>query len=574
MGLSDLIRKPAPPKGAAKSEVKGEAQNEAKAARALRRAVTPPPAHDLSLADTQPMALPELPVLHEAYRPSDAHAAARGGEALTHDRIEQAVARSRSGPGAAAAAAPMPPVPATAAASAAGAVASAGAKPRAQAATGFDPRQGTALRAFELAAEDLISRRATQRARAIVWVGAAVLALLLVWATFAEVDEVTRGDARVISARQLQQVQSLDGGVVSAILVREGQVVEAGQVLLKIDETRANSGARENAAQGFALQARLARLRALAEGTGFNPPPLKSDDEQRIVDEERRLYEMRRSELANLLQINQQQLAQRQQELSENRARKGAAQRGLELAQQELARTKPLLASGAVSEVDILKIERDITRSRGESEQADAQIARAQASIGEAQRKSQETELTFRNDARKELADAMGRLNALNQGALALNDKVDKSQIKSPVRGRVQRLLANTVGGVVTAGKDLVEIVPMDDKLVLEAKVSPRDIAFIHPGQQASVKFTAYDSSVYGSLDAVVENISPDSVVDDKGNAFYLVRVQTIKSQLGERMPIIPGMTAEVDVRTGQKTVMTWLLKPVLKVKQNALRER
>ena len=168
----------------------------------------------------------------------------------------------------------------------------------------------------------------------------------------------------------------------------------------------------------------------------------------------------------------------------------------------------------------------------------------------------------------------MGRLNALNEGAVALNDKVDKSQIKSPVRGRVQRLLVNTVGGVVQAGKDLVEIVPLDDKLVLEAKVHPRDIAFIHPGQAATVKFTAYDSSIYGGLEATVENISPDTVVDERGNAFYLVRVQTRKAQLSETMPIIPGMTAQVDVLTGKKSVLSYLLKPVLKVQQNALRER
>ena len=435
-------------------------------------------------------------------------------------------------------------------------------------------RAASALMAFELAADQVISRQRTARARAIVYTTALVSGLLGAWASFARVDEVTRGEAKVISSRQLQLVQSMDGGVVSEILVKEGAVVEAGQVLLRIDETRATSGARENAAQGFALLARQARLRALAEGAEFQPPPHASNDEQRIVDEERRLYETRRTELNTMLSISQQQLAQRQQELGEMRARKVAAERGLELSGQELSRTRPLLASGAVSEVDILKLERDLSRSRGESEQAGAQIQRVMAAINEAQRKVQETELTFRNEARKEMADTMGRLNALNESAVALNDKVDKSQIKSPVRGRVQRLLVNTVGGVVQPGKDLVEIVPLDDKLVLEAKVQPRDIAFIHPGQAANVKFTAYDSAIYGGLDAVVDNISPDTVVDEKGNAFYLVRVQTKRTQLGARMPIIPGMTAEVDVLTGNKTVMSYLLKPVLKVQQSALRER
>ena len=213
-------------------------------------------------------------------------------------------------------------------------------------------------------------------------------------------------------------------------------------------------------------------------------------------------------------------------------------------------------------------------KSRGDAEQAAAQIARVQAAIGEAQRKAQETELTFRNEARKEMADTLGKLNALNEGAVALADKVDKAQVRSPVRGRVQRLLANTVGGVVQPGKDIVEIVPLDDALLLEAKVMPKDIAFIRPGQSATVKFTAYDFSIYGGLDAEVENISPDTVVDDRGNAYYLVRVRTRRANFSEKMPIIPGMTAEVDILTGNKTVMSYLLKPVLKAQAYALRER
>src|SRR5204863_9603615 len=198
---------------------------------------------------------------------------------------------------------------------------------------------------------------------------------------------------------------------------------------------------------------------------------------------------------------------QREQELAEMRSRKSSAERALDLGLQELAKTKPLLASGAVSEVDILRLERETSKSRGETEQASAQIARVQAAIGEAQRKIQETELTFRNEARKDMADVMGKLNALNEGAVALADRVDKAQVKSPVRGRVQRLLANTVGGVVQPGKDIVEIVPLDDSLVLEARFAPKDIAFIHPGQAANVKFTAYDFSIYGGLDAKVEDI-------------------------------------------------------------------
>ena len=443
--------------------------------------------------------------------------------------------------------------------------------PRAEAGV---PADGAGLRPFELEADDLMSRRATQRAQAVVRSAVVVVVLLIVWSALAHVDEVTRGDARVIPSRQLQVVQSFDGGVVAEILATEGQVVEAGQLLLRVDETRATAGVRESAAQGVALRARQARLRALAEGSSFQPPTASNPEDRRAVEEERRLYEAKHSELSTMLSINRQQLAQREQELHEMQARRSSAQRSLELSQQELTQTRPLLASGAVSSVDILRLERDVSKSRGDVEQASAQIARVQASLGEAQRKIQETELTFRNEARRDLAEVSGKLNALNEGAVALADKVDKARVTSPVRGRVQRLLANTVGGVVQPGKDIVEIVPLDDSLVLEARIAPKDIAFIRPGQSATVKFSAYDFSIYGGLDAVVDNISPDTTVDERGNAFYLVRVHTTKPGFGEKLPIIPGMTAEVDVLTGNKSVLSYLLKPVLKIQSHALRER
>jgi membrane fusion protein, adhesin transport system len=430
------------------------------------------------------------------------------------------------------------------------------------------------LRTFELEADELMSRQRTQRAQAAVRAALLIVVLLIVWSAWAEVDEVTRGDARVIPSRQLQLVQSFDGGIVSEILVTEGQMVEAGQLLLRIDETRATSGVRESAAQGFALRARTARLSALAEGKPFLPPKADGAEEKQILEEERRLYESRQSELANEVSIVRQQILQRQQELSEAQSRRSAAQRALDLGQQELAQTRPLLASGAVSQVEVLRLERDVSRSRGEMEQATAMIARAQAAIGESQRRVQEAELGFRNETRRELAETVGKLNALTQGAVALTDRVQKAQVKSPVRGRVQRLLANTVGGVVQPGKDIVEIVPADDTLVLEARVAPKDIAFIRPKQAATVKFTAYDYAIYGSLEATVENISPDTVIDERGNAFYQVRVRTKVPDLGEKLPIIPGMTAEVDVLTGRKSVLSYLLKPILRVQSKALRER
>lgn len=432
-----------------------------------------------------------------------------------------------------------------------------------------------AYRGMRFESEVVMARQEVRHARKIVRAVAVVLVLFLVWASIAVVEEVTKGEGKVIPSARLQVLQSLDGGVVDEILVKEGQVVEAGQLLLKIDATRAESGVREARATSYALMVKEARLKALAEGTEFKPPQGgEGEDDRRILAEEENLYRSKMSELSALVSINRQQVEQRQQELAEARARKSSAEMSRDSMEQELHRTKPLLASGAVSELEVIRLERELNRVRSEVRQTEAQMLRIQAAISEASRKVQETELAFRNEARKELSEVLGKLSSLNQSQVALADKVDKTAVTSPVRGRIQRLMANTVGGVVQPGKDIVEVVPLNDTLLLEARVAPRDIAFIRPEQAAMVKFTAYDFSIYGGLEAKVENISPDTVVDERGNAFYVVRVRTIKPNFGEKLQIYPGMTAEVDILTGKKTVLSYLLKPVIKAKAYALRER
>lgn len=412
------------------------------------------------------------------------------------------------------------------------------------------------------------------RARALLRWGGVTLAVLLLWSAFASIDEVTKGEARVIPSSQLQVVQSVDGGVVEEIRVREGQTVEAGALLLRIDPTRFVSNLAENRAQYLSLKAKAARLEALTRNSAFVPPEDVQKEAPDIVRHEQVSYESSRAELEAQISIARQQMVQRQQELSEVQARREQAARSLELTTQELNVTRPLMKSGAVSEVDILRLERDVTRLRGERDQAGAQIGRLHAAIAEAQRKIQEVELNFRNQLRSELSDTLAKLGSLSAGSSALADRVEKAEVKSPVRGTVKRLLVNTVGGVVQPGKEVVEIVPLDDTLVLEAKVLPKDIGFLRPGQPAVVKFTAYDFAIYGGLDAVVDHIGADTVTDDKGNAFYLIRVRTLKSSLGENLPVIPGMVAEVDVLTGHKTILSYLLKPVLRAKANAMTER
>ena len=428
---------------------------------------------------------------------------------------------------------------------------------------------------FATDADLAILRQEPLRARIVLRTIGIVVALSIMWAAVAQLDEVTRGEGKVIPSRQVQILQSIDGGLVSEILVREGDVVQANQLLIKIDETRFVSSVKENRAQYLGMVARAARLKAMSDGKPFVPPPEVVKESPEVVAQEFQLYEAKRAEMNAAVSIARQQLVQRQQELNEAQAKRAQASQGYELTSKELSVTKPLINSGAVSEVELLRLERDVSRYRGERDMASAQITRVQAAINEAQRKIEEVELNFRNDAGKELSETNAKLSSLSEGSVALSDRVKQSSIRSPVKGTVKRLLVNTVGGVVQPGKDMIEIVPLEDALLLEARVQPRDIAFLRPGQQAIVRFTAYDFSVYGGLDGVLEHIGADTVTDDKGNAFYTVRVRTNKPGFGDaNLPIIPGMVAEVDIITGKKSVLAYLLKPVLRAKSVALTER
>lgn len=428
---------------------------------------------------------------------------------------------------------------------------------------------------FEADASWAISEQRVRGARLAVWLVLSCFFVLLLWAALARIDEVARGEGKVIPSRQVQILQSLDGGVVSEILVKEGQLVEVNQLLVKIDPTRFVSNLRENRAQYLALIAKAARLKALAEGVPFTLPPEAQKEVPQVVAEEMRLYESVEAETRAAIDIARQQLTQRNQELADMRVKRDQAARSYVLTNQELQVTRPLGKSGAVSEVELLRLERDVVRYRGERDSAAAQINRLQAAIEEAQHKIEEVELEKRNRAGSELGETNAKIAALSEGSVGLADRVKQSEIRSPVRGTVKQLMVATIGGVVQPGRDVVEVVPADDSLLIEAKVQPRDIAFLRPGQKARVKFTAYDFSVYGGLDGKLVHIGADSITDEKGNTYYEVRVRTDKSVIGDgKHPIIPGMVAEVDIQTGKKSVLSYLLKPVLRARESALTER
>ena len=412
------------------------------------------------------------------------------------------------------------------------------------------------------------------RARAILYAVVVTMICLIAWSALAKIDEVTRGQGKVIPSRQVQVIQSQDGGVVTELLVREGDFVEEEQLLVRLDQTRSQSSFRENRAEFQALSVKASRLRALVEKTELVPDPVLAEAVPNIVAEEIALMVLRRSELTLALEIAQAQLVQRGEELVELTAREAQAARSLELANRELTITRPMVASGAVSEVEILRLEREVNELSGERQQADAQMHRIESSIVEAQSKLSSVEVEFNNEVREELADTLSRITSLRESGEGLSDRVRGTEIRSPVKGTIKQLYFYTIGGVVLPGKEIIEIVPADDTLFLEVRIRPKDIAFMVPGQEALVKFTAYDFVVYGGLKGVVEHIGADTVMDEEGNPFYEVIVRTIKSSLASDKPIIPGMVVEVDILTGKKTVLAYLMKPILRAKQYAMTER
>ena len=420
----------------------------------------------------------------------------------------------------------------------------------------------------------LLAQQETLRARNLLRLVVLFFIAMIAWASIAEVDEVTRGEGRVIPSSQVQIVQAVDGGVVEQIHIREGQIVNRGETLLRIDPTRFVSNFRENRSQLLALTVRAARLRALVQRQPFEAPEAAKQQIPDILALESRLYQSTQDELDAQISIAKRQLEQREREVQEARSRRDQAKKALALATRELRVTRPLQGSGAVSEVEILRLERDIARLTGERDQAIARILRLQSAMAESKRKIEEVELNFRNRLQGELAETLAKLDSLKESGTGLADRVAKAEVLSPVRGTIKRVLVSTRGAVVQPGQALVEIVPLDDALLLEARIAPRDIGFLRPDMPAVVKFTAYDFAIYGALEAKVEHISADSVIDEKGNAFFLIRLRTDKSFIGDGLPIIPGMVAEVDVLTGRKTILDYLLKPILRAKNRALTER
>nr|WP_283101063.1 HlyD family type I secretion periplasmic adaptor subunit [Pseudomonas sp. MWU13-2517] len=414
--------------------------------------------------------------------------------------------------------------------------------------------------------------------RLTIWAIIAFFIFLVTWAGFSSIDEVTRGDGKAIPSSKLQKIQNLEGGIVSELYVKEGQVVEAGAPLIRLDDTRFVSNAGETEALRLAMQLRVERLSAQVDDRPLNIPDdvLKAAPSQ--AASERSLYDSRRQQLKDEVGGLQEQLVQRQQELREFTSKQSQYRSQLSLQRQEINMSEPLVAQGAVSPVEVLRLKRAEMETRGQLDATTLAIPRAESAIKEVQRKIDETRGKFRSEALTQLNEARTELNKAESTGRALEDRVSRTLVTSPVRGIVKQLLVNTVGGVIQPGSDMVEIVPLNDTLLVEAKIRPQDIAFLHPGQEAIVKFTAYDYTIYGGLKAKLERIGADTITDeDKKTTYYMITLRTDRSHLGtdeKPLLIIPGMVASVDIITGKKSILSYLLKPIIKARAEALHER
>lgn len=406
------------------------------------------------------------------------------------------------------------------------------------------------------------------------------------WAYISLIDELARGEGKVIPSEKIQTIQSLDGGIISDILIGEGQIVKKDQALMKIDTTRFQASLEENKRTYLHLLATKTRLEAEAN-IEISEDMVKLEFPKKVLEEaplfakdEELLFNKRIEELQTTIKTLDVQYRQKKQELVETKSKSYQLVRSLNLVEQERDTIAKLVARRARSNVDLLKIKKEYSQLQGDLRATRLSIPRLELAIEEAQNRKVEKVKTFKAEVLNELQKINTEVKKYESKLVSEQDKLSKTVLTSPVDGIIKQINVNTIGGVVKSGMDLIEIVPDSKILLVEAKIDPKDIAFINPKQEAIVKITAYDFSIYGGLEGKIVEISADSIKDKDSKddkSYYKVVIRTEKNYLekdGEKLPIIPGMIASVDIKTGKKTILDFLLKPILKTKENALHER
>lgn len=423
-----------------------------------------------------------------------------------------------------------------------------------------------------------LEERAPRSAWIILGATLTLFAAALIWASWAVIEQSTTADGRVIPSRQLQVVQSLEGGVVRAIDVAEGDIVEPGQRLIEIDDTTLAARLGELHQRRNSLRATRSRLEAELAGAGaFDPDPALRKAAPDAVRAEQQVFRARATELESAMEVVRQRLVQKEHEVDELAARETQLSTTIVPIQRELDLTRDLTKRGIVPEIELLRLERQFSETDGELSVIRAARPRAMSAVEEARGELAARRAAFRAEAQTERARTVADLAVIDEQIKAATDRVTRTALRAPVRGVVNRVNVTTIGGVVQPGQALVEIVPLDDTLLIEARVRPKDVAFIHPGQPASVRLTAYDYRLYGGLEGRVERIGADTVADPSGETFYRVVVRTDQTHITdgqEKLPIIPGMVATVDIQGGERTVLDYILKPIGTIRQEALRER
>lgn len=403
------------------------------------------------------------------------------------------------------------------------------------------------------------------------------LAAFLYWSHYAILDEVTKGEAQVIPSSRVQTIQNLEGGIVSEILVKTGDVVKAGDIVLRIDNSMAESSYREEKTRYNNLRARIIRLESTVSGKRLNFPDDLTKDAKSAVEFERNQYRVANNALNAEISVLESRADQRRQEVGELRSRLNQLEDQLKIIQQEYSMTQPLVRQGVMPQLDLIRLQGQMKDIEGEIRTVKLSIPRAQTAVSETREQMRELRLRMKSEASKELNQVRAELESLAEAMRAGEDRFKRTEVTSPVEGTVKEIFTNSVGGVIQPGQEIMQIVPLNDTLLIEAKIKPADIAFISPQQKAIIKISAYDFSIYGGLNGVVEQIGADTITDEEGDNFYHVYLRTNQNFIehkGKRLNIIPGMTASVDILTGQKSVFDYLMKPVLKARNEALRER
>jgi adhesin transport system membrane fusion protein len=403
-----------------------------------------------------------------------------------------------------------------------------------------------------------------------------LMAALLVWATFARLDEVAMAAGEVVPQGKVKIIQHLEGGIIEGITVAEGDLVAAGQPLLRLNLATAGVNRAELQARLDAESLKRARLRAEAAGGEPAFPADAAGRQRDLAHAERQTFEARRRELASSRQVLQEQLRQKQLAVHELEARRKAAGNNLALARERLQMSESLLSEGLMARMEHLKLQAEVESLEGELGSLGPSLPRARAAVAEAEQRLAELDIRFRREAQDSLSASEEQIARLTELQVEATDQGRRAEIRSPIDGVVKKLRSNTIGGVITAGEPIMEIVPTSDKLVVAARLDPADRGLVSPGQPAVVKVTAYDFIRYGSLDGRVVQVGPDATEDPSGRPYFEVVVETDRAHLGDTtpLPITAGMQATVDIHTGSRTVLEYLITPVLKLRSEAFRER